>query len=133
MYKWPQGRVIRTIGLVLAIVIAADFGWNGAHAQIEAYKQGANIRPLIVGGIYGLLALSSLIVGLVAIGFKKVSVEFLIDVEQEMLRVTWPTSSELIRATVVIAVMIVVMGVAIFAVDWFNLQVLFKALYGGGK
>jgi len=134
MYKWPQGRVIRTICMVVALIIAADLAFNGARGNIGAYfgKAGsqASLPQLIVGIIYGVLALVALVGGLVAIGFKPASVDFLIEVEQEMGRVTWPTWSELVRSTAVIAVMIVTLAIGIFVVDWFNLRVLFEALYG---
>lgn len=134
MYKWPQGRIIRTIALVLALVIAADLGFNGAWAQLSTYESGvSSIRLLIVGGIYAALTLTVLVIGVVGAGFRAKTVDFLIEVEGEMGRVTWPTTNELIRSTIVIAIMVVVLGITIFAVDWFNLQVLFKALYGGGK
>ena len=133
MYKWPQGRLIRTISLILALVIAADLAFNGAwvNASTSLGKSGAGTLPqLIVGIIYAALAFVALVGGVIAIGFKQKSVDFLIEVEQEMTRVTWPTSNELVRSTAVIAVMIVVLGVVIFVVDWFNLKVLFETLYG---
>lgn len=134
MYKWPQGRVIRTISMIVALIIAADLAFNGAWANAGAYlgKSGSqgSLPQLVVGIIYGILALGALIGGLVAIGFKPASVDFLIEVEQEMTRVTWPTSSELVRSTAVIAIMIVTLAIGIFVVDWFNLRVLFEALYG---
>lgn len=138
MYKWPQGRVIRTIALVLVLVIAADLAWNGARASLINYYDDSSttsglLRQAIFGYLYVALALAALVVGVIATGFHKVAVDFLIEVEQEMVRVTWPTRSELIRSTAVIAVMIVVLGASIFAVDWFNLKVLFEAIYGSGK
>jgi len=134
MYKWPQGRVIRTICMIVALIIVADLAFNGAWANAGTYLGKADSKgslpQLIVGIVYGVVALTVLIGGLIAIGFKAVSVDFLIEVEQEMTRVTWPTTSELVRSTTVIAVMIVTLAIGIFLVDWFNLRVLFEALYG---
>lgn len=137
MYKWPQGRVIRTIALVLVLVITADLAWNGAWASLANYYDDASstsgaTRQAVFGYIYAALALAILVVGIAAAGFHRRAVDFLIEVEQEMIRVTWPTTNELIRSTAVIAVMIVVLGISIFAVDWFNLKVLFEAIYGSG-
>lgn len=133
MYKWPQGKIIRVLALCLVCVIAADLGFFGAFPQFVIYSEGSGVRSLVIGCIYGALALAALIAGLIAIGFKPVSVDFLIDVEYEMARVTWPTTNELVRATIVIALLMVFLGVSIFAVDWFNLEILFKNLYGVGK
>jgi preprotein translocase SecE subunit len=132
MYKWPQGRVIRVVSFILVGLIVIDLGWVGAHGQLDAYSSAdhASVRSLVLGCIYAALALAVLIAGLVGIGFKAKSVDFLIEVETEMTRVTWPTGSDLWRATIVIALMIAVLGLAIFAVDSFNLKILFQALYG---
>lgn len=134
MYKWPQGRVIRTISMIVALIIAADLAYNGAWANAGAYfsktETQGSLPQLIVGSIYALLALIALVGGLIAIGFRPASVDFLIEVEQEMTRVTWPTSRELVRSTTVIALMIVMLTVVILLVDTFNIKVLFEALYG---
>ena len=134
MFKWPQGRLIRTICMIVALIIAADLAYNGAWANAGAYfsktDAKSSLPQLIVGIIYSVLALIALVGGLIAIGFKPSSVDFLIEVEQEMTRVTWPTTSELVRSTSVIAIMIVTLAIGIFVVDWFNLRVLFEALYG---
>jgi preprotein translocase SecE subunit len=135
MYKWPQGRVIRTIALVLVVVIALDLAYNGAWASLVPDYPDAKpqLRQAGFGYIYSALALGTLAAGVLAAGFHRLAVDFLIEVEQEMTRVTWPTGNELIRSTAVIAVMIVVLGASILAVDWFNLEILFKAIYGSGK
>lgn len=134
MYKWPQGKMIRVIALILVLVIAADLGYSGAWGQLGTYVPGeSSLSLLIVGCVYAALTLSVLIAGVVMVGFRHKSVDFLIEVEAEMARITWPTQSELVRSTVVIAIMIVILGLTIVLVDWFNLQILFKALYGGGK
>jgi preprotein translocase SecE subunit len=137
MYKWPQGKVIRVIALILVLVIVADLAWNGARSQFSVYYgddvNSGHLRQAVFGWIYAVLALAVLVAGVVAASFHHVAVDFLIEVEQEMTRVTWPTSSELTRSTAVIAVMIVVVGAGILAVDWFNLHVLFGAIYGSRK
>jgi len=134
MYKWPQGKMIRVIALILVLVIGADLGYNGAWGQLGTYVPGESSRSLlIVGCIYAVITLSVLIAGVVMVGFRAKSVDFLIEVEAEMARITWPTQSELVRSTIIIAIMIAILGLTIVMVDWFNLQILFKALYGGGK
>lgn len=138
MYKWPKGQLIRIVVLILVLVIASDLAWNGARASLVNYYDdtsaaSGHIRQAIFGYTYAVLALAALVAGVIAAGFHPVGVDFLIEVEQEMIRVTWPTRSELTRSTVVIAIMIVVLGLSIFAVDWFNLKVLFEAIYGSGK
>jgi preprotein translocase SecE subunit len=127
MYKWPQGRLIRVIAMIVALVVAADLAWTGAYAQFDTYlgeDSGGNVRQLVLGIVFAVLAFVVLVGGIAAAGFVAKSADFLIEVEQEMVRVTWPTGPDLIRSTIVIAVMIVVLGVGIFAVDWVNLHLL---------
>jgi len=53
--------------------------------------------------------------------------DFLISVEAEMGKVTWPSKSELIRASVVVIVTIVILAISLFMFDvvW---QWLFKLI-----
>ncbi|MBA3683934.1 MAG: preprotein translocase subunit SecE [Planctomycetes bacterium] len=127
MYKWPQGRLIRVIALLVVLVVAGDLAWTGSYAQFSTYfgaDGGGNVRQLVLGIVFTVLALGVLIGGIAAAGFVAKSADFLIEVEQEMVRVTWPTGPDLVRSTIVIAVMIIVLGIGIFAVDWVNLHLL---------
>lgn len=127
MYKWPQGRVIRTVCLLLILVISADLGWD-AYNHFDTYfnptGESANWRVLVPACISTLATLVILIGGIVAVGFKHVAVDFLIEVEQEMVRVTWPTPRNLVQSTIWIAVMIVILTAGIFAVDSVNFKIL---------
>jgi preprotein translocase SecE subunit len=130
MYKWPQGKVIRTVCALLAALIAIDLGWNGAASQLVPYfsdEQG-QWRQLAVGGFFAVLALVALVGGLIAVGFYKKSVDFLIEVEQEMARVTWPNGRDLMRSTVFIALMIVTLSAGILLVDFVNKNILDQLL-----
>ncbi|MBA3708146.1 MAG: preprotein translocase subunit SecE [Planctomycetes bacterium] len=128
MYKWPQGRVIRTICLILALVVAADLGYTGAFAKISASlgpeNAQAHLRQLILGIFFTVASLSAIIAGLVAAGFNHKSVDFLIEVEQEMVRVEWPKPNTLVRSTLVIAVAIAILAGVIFLSDFILLNLL---------
>ena len=60
------------------------------------------------------------------------TVNWLIEVEQEMLRVTWPKQNEVVRSTVIIAIMTVVLAIVIFLVDWLNIQVVVNGILNRG-
>jgi preprotein translocase SecE subunit len=138
MYKWPQGRVIRIICLLLTAVVAADLAYNGAYGPFNYYLsigaggEGAT-KNLIMGSVFAVLALAALISGLVSAGFHSRAVDFLIEVEQEMVRVEWPTFPVLVRSTLIIAVAIVVMAVLIVGVDFVNFYFLELIRWLGGK
>jgi len=120
MYKWPQGRVIRTIALILALLVAGDLAWNGASGELNVYFDGAEagkLKHLILGLFHVALALGVLITAVVLVGFRQQTVDFLIEVEQEMQKVEWPKGNVLMRATSVIAIAVVVLSVLILGVD----------------
>jgi preprotein translocase SecE subunit len=126
MYKWPQGRVIRTACLVLTLLIALDLGYNGAYGPFSFYfegKEGAG-KQLALGVFFAVVAVSALLAGLVAIGFHRRAVDFLIEVEQEMVNVEWPKPNSLVKSTIIIAIAIVILGFLIFGVDFINIRLL---------
>jgi preprotein translocase SecE subunit len=119
MYKWPQGRVIRIICLILAVVVCADLAFNGGYAKYEAYRQGdgSSTRQLALAIFFAVTAAAALIAGLVAVGFHHRAVEFLIEVEQEMVKVEWPKTDALWKSTIVIALAIIILSAIIFGMD----------------
>ena len=136
MYKWPQGRVIRTICLILALVVAADLGYTGAYSKIAATlepgHQDAQLRQLVLGIVFAVAAFGALIGGLIAAGFHPKSVDFLIEVEQEMVKVEWPQPNTLVRSTVVIAVAMCLLAAVILGVDALNHWLLFNVIFSLG-
>lgn len=128
MYKWPQGRVIRTLSLLLLLLIVADLGGNGAYGPLAAWASDNNTKQLGIGLFFAILTLSILVSGVVLVGFKPFSVDFLIEVEQEMVKVEWPTSSVLIRSTIIIAIATVIVGAIIYAVDVVNFHLFLQWL-----
>ncbi|MCS6970164.1 MAG: preprotein translocase subunit SecE [Planctomycetota bacterium] len=118
-YLWPQGRIVRIAVVVLAALIAVDLGYSGSYAAWRAYAEGdaGGVRQLVLAVLYGVLALTALIVGIVAAGPHRRAVQFLIEVQEEMQRVTWPTGSELWRSTLVVAVAIACLAGLVFLTD----------------
>lgn len=49
----------------------------------------------------------------------KKTVEFLIDTQGELQKVSWPTRYELVGSTAVVIVSVIVIGIFILGVDWF--------------
>jgi len=134
MYKWPQGRLIRIICLIVSLLIAADLGYTGAYAKFATVGQSstgthADGRIIVVGSIFAAAAAFALIGGIVAAGFHKRAVDFLIAVEHEMTLVEWPTLKTLVRSTIVIAIVMVLLALIIFGVDALNHWLLFNVLF----
>ena len=132
LYRWPQGRIIRTLSLVLTVVIAAHLGYASGYQQFVTYGTNDSVKTLIIAIFASVLALVILGAGIALVGFMPKSSQFLIDVEKEMAKVTWPGRSEIIRSSIAIAIVTVVLSLLIFVVDLALLEVLFKQLFGGG-
>ncbi len=126
-YLWPQGRIVRICVMVLGALLAVDLGYNGAYAAFGTWAgdtagSGA-VRQLVLGIIYATIATAALGTALVAAGPHKRAVQFLIEVQDEMTKVTWPKMSELWRSTLVVALAIAVLAGVVFLTD--------LALFGG--
>ena len=130
MYKWPQGRVIRIACLLLTLGIVTDLVVNGAYGPLYV---GEGTRKLVEGIVFLVLAFGVLVSGLVAAGFHPKAVDFLIEVEQEMVKVEWPKGPALLRSTLIIAVSIVIMAVLILGVDLINFKFLEFVRWAGDR
>ncbi len=132
-HLWPQGRILRICVMVLAGIIAADIAGNGAYGGIAAWAADGSQRQLILGIVYAVLALAVALAGLIAAGPHRQAVAFLISVQEEMARVTWPKVGELWRSTLVIAVAIAVIAGVVFFADFVLLGGLDQILKTGGR
>lgn len=129
LYRWPQGRMIRTLTMVLVMVVVVDLAWQGAYGAFDPFLQSlasyeADLKAahypvalLVKTLFFSLLSLAVLVAGIVAIGFHPKSAQFLIEVEQEMTRVSWPSKNDVIRSTVAIAIMTLILALLIAFTD----------------
>jgi preprotein translocase SecE subunit len=119
MYKWPQGRVIRTVCFIIISLVVGDLAYTGAYAQFTAASSSEHAtRQLVSGGFFILLAVTALVGGLLSVGFIKSTVDFLIEVERELLHVEWPKPDQIWKSTAVIGVVIVALALVLALVDW---------------
>jgi preprotein translocase subunit SecE len=108
-YKWSQGKVARQITFASLVIGVALGCWRLSSTQI-----GAGF-----GREYGIP------IALCAIGawasFRIVNIprfaEFLISVENEMNKVSWPSKPELFRASMVVIVVIFLLTAILFSYD----------------
>ncbi|MEM9353234.1 MAG: preprotein translocase subunit SecE [Planctomycetota bacterium] len=117
-YKRTQGRIARqvTLGALLAAVAAGAARLSGAFANDDVTWR--YIVPLAVFGLGSWIC------------FRIVNIpkfaDFLISVEAEMNKVSWPSREELFRASVVVIVVIFFLAGLLFGYD-----LLLKAFVGG--
>jgi preprotein translocase subunit SecE len=116
MYKPAQGRVMRQItGVALAIILL--------FIAYEIATMGALITWLGNGHYLVLLGLGALSIWL---SYRLVNyhrfADFLISVEAEMNKVSWPGQHELIRASIVVMFVIFALAFVLYGFDLFWTQ-----------
>ncbi len=125
LYKRNQGRVTRQVTFVAVAVGLAAGLW-----RLHQTLMGSS--PLWQFALPGVL----LVLGLWA-AYRLVNVpvfaDFLIAVEAEMNKVSWPTRSELYRSSIVVLVTIFALAIVLFGFDffWIWLFKLFGIIPGG--
>ncbi|MDA1051767.1 MAG: preprotein translocase subunit SecE [Planctomycetota bacterium] len=120
LYKPSQGRITRQVTCaVLWIVIAlASLRLYQSLYQADVWQYVGPLALLVVGFWAGYRA----------VNFPKFA-DFLIAVEAEMNKVSWPSRGELIRSSVVVIFVIFMLAIVLFGYDvlW---QYLFKNVLG---
>ncbi len=111
LYKRSQGRVARQVTFAaLALILAL-----GAWSLSEYYRGSAPLTRYFIPMVLLLLGLW--------VSFRIVHVpsfaDFLISVEGEMNKVSWPSRGELFRASIVVMLMIFLLAAILFLFDLF--------------
>lgn len=119
VYKGRQGRIVRQL---TCLAIWLTF-WLGAWQLFEALRAGffEGLRDASYGNwvIYGVplsFALGGTWLGYRLVNWPKFA-DFLISVEAEMSKVSWPTKSELYKASMVVIFTMAFLAVLLFAYD----------------
>lgn len=111
LFKRNQGRIVRQVTFS-AVAVAVAIGLWRMNATLSQ-EVGATIRYVLTGIL--------LAAGL-WIAYRLVNVpqfaDFLIAVEAEMAKVSWPTRTEVYRSSVVVLLMIFSLAVVLFVFDF---------------
>lgn len=111
LYKRSQGQKARQVTFAVLFMAAALGCWK-LHQSLSAYIDDA----LMVYGLPVLLLLIGLWMSFRAVHVSRFA-DFLISVEAEMNKVTWPTRLELWRSSMVVIVVIFFMAAMLFTFD----------------
>ncbi len=118
LYKRTQGRVTRQVTCV-AIWIIVAFGSYRLFQTLEFMDgakywsiDGQNFRY----GICGLVLAVGLYVGYRVVNYSKFA-DFLIAVEAEMNKVSWPSRTELVRSSIVVIVVMFTLATVLAGFD----------------
>lgn len=110
LYKRNQGRLTRQLtaaAILLAVVLAA---WALSVTLL------ADQQPAIRYGVSGAIAVLGAWFAFRIVNYP-VFADFLVDVEGEMAKVSWPLADELRRATVVVLVVMFLLSFVLFGYD----------------
>lgn len=112
LFKPKQGRHARQATLIAIGVVLAAGAWSlKGWLEAEGFSTGQTIGiPLAVLAATGWMAFR-------LIQMPKFA-EFLIAVEAEMSKVSWPTQSELLKASGVVIFVIFGLAALLFVYDW---------------
>lgn len=124
IYKRSQGRIARQVTCAVVWVVAAIVAWR----TWVTMSSGSSWRYILAGAA---------LFGGVWLGYRLVNIprfaDFLIAVEAEMNKVSWPSRGELIRSAVVVIFVIFLLAVVLFGYDliWQQLFSLIGVRAGG--
>ncbi len=109
VYKRSQGRVTRQATCATIWVVVGLGAW-----RLSSYVRGQ-------GPVWEYLVPAILLAGGLWLGYRLVNLprfaDFLIAVDNEMAKVSWPTRSELLRSSMVVIVSLFALGVLLFSFD----------------
>lgn|SRR5690554_1833796 len=111
VYKPNQGRMVRQITAVAVFVIVGLGCW-----RLYTFLPTVMDNTVAARSIAGVLLASGLWFGFRVVNWPRFA-DFLIAVEAEMNKVTWPSKDELKRAAVVVIFTIFFLAVVLFAFD----------------
>ena len=138
-YKRSQGRIARQATLFAIVSVFAVMAWRSTDRLGEwvASKVPAAVQNNILVTAVAQYSVPLLILALGAwIAYRIVNIpsfaDFLISVEAEMNKVSWPSRGELYRASLVVIVVIFLLTAILFAYDLILKTIVNWALGGVG-
>ena len=115
LYKRSQGRVTRQVTFAIVFIAVV----SGAYRLMYFLKAVAeDASPLVIYAIPGLVLLFGVWISYRLVNITRFA-DFLIAVEAEMNKVTWPTRTELVRSSSVVIIVIFFLASILFGYDIF--------------
>ncbi|HBE66950.1 MAG TPA: preprotein translocase subunit SecE [Planctomycetaceae bacterium] len=112
LYKRNQGRMVRQVTCLTIWVIVAIAVWRMHSLFLVNRLQGSWTSYLIAAAVGGL----GFWFAFRLVNWPKFA-DFLIAVEAELNKVSWPTKKELVRASIVVIFTILFLSAVLFAFD----------------
>ncbi|MGI9470767.1 MAG: preprotein translocase subunit SecE [Rubripirellula sp.] len=112
VYKPNQGRIVRQLTALAIWVISALGCWALYSTLRGNLESGSYLVPVIPG----VLLMAGAWFGYRVVNWPRFA-DFLIAVEAEMNKVTWPSKDELVRASIVVIFTIFFLAISLFLFD----------------
>jgi preprotein translocase subunit SecE len=125
LYKRSQGRIARQVTFAALVVVIALGAWRLSVYEVGGSQQMRYALPGVLALVGAWLA------------FRLVNVpsfaDFLIAVEAEMNKVSWPTRGELFRSSLVVIFCILFLAAVLYGFDlfWRALLTLLRVIQAG--
>jgi preprotein translocase subunit SecE len=140
-YKPDQGRMARMASF-WSIVMLLLFGCYFLHTTLTTYVSaldkpfGGLSIPIVSIRLTGSFLISALLFlggtfWIYTFMQKPKTADFLIDVEAELRKVTWPTGQEVVNASIVVVVTVVVLMGFLAGADYVIGQFVQRLIFGG--
>lgn len=112
VYKRSQGRLVRQLTCLAVWVAFALIAWRlNRSLSIDWHAE-----PMVAYGVSGFILIAGLWLGYRLVNMATFA-DFLIAVEAEMNKVSWPSRTELIRASIVVIVLMFGLTMVLFTYD----------------
>lgn len=112
VYKPNQGRIVRQLTALAIWVVVALGAWSLYGSLRSSLESGSYLVPAIPA----VLLMAGLWFGFRVVNWPRFA-DFLIAVEAEMNKVTWPSKDELVRASIVVILTIFILAISLFLFD----------------
>ena len=112
VYKRSQGRLVRQLTCLAVWVAFALIAWRLSRTLYIDWK----FEPSIAYGVSGFILIAGLWLGYRLVNMSTFA-DFLIAVEAEMNKVSWPSRTELVRASIVVIALMFGLTMVLFMYD----------------
>lgn len=125
LYKPTQGRVVRQVTCGTIWVAFAIGAWRWFETRFGLHWLAEYMSPAALDAaryvLPGLLLIAGIWFGYRVVNYPRFA-DFLIAVEAEMNKVSWPSQDELVRSSVVVILLLSAFTLVLFLFDVFWLQ-----------
>jgi preprotein translocase SecE subunit len=116
-YKMGLGRLIRRLTMAGIWVLFVFFSWKCTQMDFTWLAGLAGVPPLVFTyGVAGVVLLGGLWLGFRLVNWETFA-DFLISVEGEMAKVSWPGKAELWSSTIVVLTVFLLLSAMIYIFD----------------